>query len=360
MTENTYELARAAYGELTQRSFADPQSATAALTKLSQFFPVCAPGGTTQVAEVAAGHKVLITAHVPQMCDDQGNGGDVFKERSSGTICFRAAFLKKLAGGIGLEWIPSETRTSFPFAGHAQGGWCCTVVVAARYRDWSGEWRVVSASKTLDLRDEAEPKGTPKQIARERGDIASRAETMAKSRCIADACIARTIAMEQVGAPIVCAKLYRTEPMDANAARDAMYGPPREIIDHGTGEVIDSVQGNHGAGPSSAPNAPAGSPPRESVASSGSAGTPPASASPAPSAAKEHEIPKRVRADGTQFPDAGKTFAEASTDALQTYLEDAMALIGKGGIPEKHMVSAKAKAKACADEIDRRREAEWQ
>jgi hypothetical protein len=352
-SDDRYALAKAAYGELTQRSFAEPQEATHALTKLSEFFPVCSPGGTTQVAEVAPGHKVLITAHIPQMCDEKGNGGDVFKERSSGTLCFRAVFLKKLAGGIGLEWIPSETRTEFPFRGFPQSGWCVTVHVAGRYRDWSGEWRTVSASKTLDLRDEVldGTTKTDKQIARERADIASRAETMAKSRCIADACINRTIEADQVGAPIVCAKLYRTDPLDSSAAKAALYGGAREepieahaeIVDEATGEV----ESKPGVGTSSAPHAPAGSPTRESGPGSGVSGANPATASSPPASA-----PKEFVIHNPGGPGHNKTFSKATAEELEAYLEFLMGRIASKSIPPAGMPAAKVKAKACADRID--------
>ena len=207
-TDNRYALAKAAFDGLARRSYAAPTDATRALKQLAEFFPVVSPGGTLDVAEIAPGHKVSITAHVPQMCDDKGNGGDVFIERSSQSICFRAMFLKKLAGGVGHEWIPSETRISFPANNHPH---CCAVTVAGRYRDYTGQWRTVSASKVLDLRDEAigDSAKSDKQLRREREDIASRAETMAKSRCIADACVDRTINAGDVlhGLPWGCGKV---------------------------------------------------------------------------------------------------------------------------------------------------------
>lgn len=370
MSENErddgYALARAAYNELTSRSYGDPQGATQALTKLAEFFPVCAPGGTTQVAKIPPGHEVLITAYVPEMCDDKGNGGDVFIERSSQSICFRAEFLKKLAAGIGLEWIPEAKKVSFPFAGHPQSGWCCTVSVAAKYRDWSGEMRVVDASKTLDLRDEAlvGVDIKEKQLRRERSDIAARAETMAKSRCIADAAIKRTIRRDQVGAPIVCAKVYRTEPTDkdsGNRAASALYGGdgiesarPADV-DEVTGEV---QHGNPGRGPSSAPHAPAAAPTGNGGASSGVTAPSPSTASRAAPAAeaKPHLIPKGYKGEG-------KTFAAATDDELAEYAMSLGARIASGEIPAPGAPAAKAKLAAAESEIARREslnnEAAW-
>jgi len=348
---NGYALARAAYNELTQRSYGDPQGATQAPTRLAEFFPVCAPGGTTQVAKIAPGHEVLITAYVPEMCDEKGNGGDVFIERSSQSICFRAAFLKKLAAGIGLTWLPGATETSFPANFHP---WCVTVKVAAEYRDWSGEMRTVSASKTLDLRDEAQPKGTPKQIERERSDIAARAETMAKSRCIADAAIKRTIQRDQMGAPIVCAKVYRTDPTDpqaGNRAASALYGQGgietarRADVDETTGEVTD---GNP-IRDASAPPATTADTPSNRGASSGETGAQPAPASRSspPATPKVHKLPKGVRGEG-------KTFPVAETDELADYAVALGQRITEGKIHAAGIPDAKVKLEAAKAEIARR------
>lgn len=350
---NGYALARAAYNELTSRSYGDPQGATQALTRLAEFFPVCAPGGTTQVAKIAPGHEVLITAYVPEMCDEKGNGGDVFIERSSQSICFRAAFLKKLAAGIGLTWLPGATETSFPANFHP---WCVTVKVAAEYRDWSGEMRTVSASKTLDLRDEAQPKGTPKQIERERSDIAARAETMAKSRCIADAAIKRTIQRDQMGAPIVCAKVYRTDPTDpqaGNRAASALYGQGgietarRADVDETTGEVTN---GNP-IRDVSAPPATTADTPGNRGASSGETGAQPAPASrvapPREDIAKPYVIPKGYK--GT-----GKVFAVAADDELAEYVGALGNRIAAGEIPAPGMDAARAKLAAGEAELAKR------
>jgi len=330
-----YELARAAYGELTQRTFSDPKSATQALTRLAEFFPVFAPGGTTNVAEIAPGHSLLISSYVPQMCDEKGNGGDVYRELSSGTLCFRAGFLKRLAAGIGLEWLPEQKRIEWPMRGLPQGGWCVTVTVVGRYRTYAGEWRTVDASKTLDLRDEAIV-GTKlatqeKQLRRERTDIQSRAETMAKSRCIADAAVKRTIEAEDVGRPVICASIYRTPSTDdVRAATSALYGETGAVIDH----VEDTPQGNTGR-PSS--EAPVASPTREGGASSVETGPSPAAASPA---GLSKSKPGCVHLPG--HPEDGRTFAAASDDALRAYL-DALANRIAAGRPGKMLDAMQAK-----------------
>lgn len=337
------------------RAYDSPLSVTRALNELAKNFPVVAPGGTTECTMIPEGYGVSITAVIP-------GADDVYKDSGSGQTCFKAAFLKKLAAGVGIEWIPSETRRLDNFA-HP---FVCSIVVAGRYRDWSGDWRTISASHMLDLRDDAAHgmKDKPKQLEMARKNIAQLCETKAKSRAIADACVSRTIDPRDLDRPIPMAKLYRRDPADGqsgNRAASALYGGdgiesarPADV-DEVTGEV---QHGNPGRGPSSAPHAPAAAPTGNGGASSGVTAPSPSTASRAAPAAeaKPHLIPKGYKGEG-------KTFAAATDDELAEYAMSLGARIASGEIPAPGAPAAKAKLAAAEAEIARREslnnEAAW-
>lgn len=307
-----------------------PLEVTRALRALAEQFPVVAPGGTTECHVVPEGYGVSVTAVIP-------TEDDVYKDKGSNATCFKATFLKKLAAGLGIEWVPSETRRLDNFA-HP---FVCSIVVAGRYRDWSGEWRTISGSHMLDLRDEAAHGMTDKQLPMARKNIAQLCETKAKSRAIADACISRTIDPRDLNRPIPMAKLYRRDTIDSGEAKRALYGEPRrvaaDVIDVEPTTVEDTPQGNTGR-PSS--EAPVASPTRESGASSVETGPSPAAASPAGPSGGSKSKPGCVHLPG--HPEDGRTFAAASDDALRAYL-DALATRIAAGRPGKMLDAMQAK-----------------
>lgn len=223
-----------------------PQAITSTLQQLAEHGPVVAPGGTVNCVAIAEGYTASITA----IYLDQG---DVFKDRSSGATCLHAKALNKLAKGLGLEWLPEKTRRLDNF----QHPFVCSMAVAGRYRDYSGEWVVVSATHMLDLRDEAAHGRSDKDLRRARKYIQQLCETMAKSRAIADACVDRAIhpTVIQQGRPIVMAKVCRKDAVDAEGATASLYGQPQDGDEprHVDAEVNDTEPS-----PAAQPNTAAG------------------------------------------------------------------------------------------------------
>ncbi len=209
-----------------------PGSITQALQALNELGPVVAPGGTLLCSGLAEGYGAIITAVTPT--DD-----DVYVEFSSKKRCYTAAFLKKLAAGIGIEWDSMQTRRLDGFV-HPH---VCSVSVGGRYRDYSGAWRSISGDAQLDLRDEAtHGVKTAGELNRMRKKIQEHTITRAKSRAIADACVKRTQSEGAIGLQMYVCKVYRTEaePGAADAAQEALYGGaarPGETVDNETGEI---------------------------------------------------------------------------------------------------------------------------
>lgn len=211
-----------------------PNSITYALQELQRFGPVVAPGGALVCSGLAEGYAGVVTCITPDR--EVGRpGGDLYKDKSSGQICFSAKFLAKLAAGLGIEWDADKTRRLDAF----QHPYVCSLVVGGRYRDYTGEIREISASHTLDLRDEAAHGRTDKELPRARKYIHQLCETMAQSRAIAKCGIDRTIHQNDLGRPISMVKVYRRDavPGAAETARGALYGDRGETIDRETGEV---------------------------------------------------------------------------------------------------------------------------
>lgn len=218
-----------------------PPEITRALTELSRVGPVIAPGGTTVCSGIAEGYSAVVTQITPDAENIGKPGGDLYKDRSSGAICFSAKFLARLAAGLGIEWDATKTRRLDSF----QHPHVCSLVVGGRYRDYTGEWREISASHTLDLRDDAAHGRGEKDLARARRYIHQLCETMAQSRAIAKAGVDRALAQDDLGRPIFMAKVYRKGASEAEsaAARAAMYGAaPGESVNTETGEVTVATQ----------------------------------------------------------------------------------------------------------------------
>jgi hypothetical protein len=350
--------ARMALAKWGGKAYEKPAEVTTALAQLAEHFPVIAPGGTTSCAAIAEGCRVLLTsvvAYPPERGNDgkeiQGTG-DVFKDAQTGKWCFHAAFLKKLAAGVGIEWLAEKTRRLDNFS----NPFVCSMVVAGRYRDYTGEWREISGSHQLDLRDEAAHGKTPNQLKKARQYIQQLCETMAKSRAIADACVSRTISENDLGRPIPMAKLYRVDALDAGAAKAALYGPgaggdgiesarPAEVIEETTGEVTTQGRTTDNAGSRGAAE---GEAPRGQ--SSGSSSGAPAGASASPASDPTKFI------IGKGLPGEGKSFAEATDDELVVYVEAAKKKYDAESAKwtEKGREGAMAKISAAHDEIDRR------
>lgn len=208
-----------------------PSDVTRVLQELTRVGPVIAPGGTTLCSAVADGHTVLITSITPEK-------NDTYVDRSSVAICFKATFLQKLAAGLGVEWLAEKTRRLDNFQ-HPQ---VASIVVGGRYRDYTGEWREISASHTLDLRDDAAHGRSEKDLARARKYIHQLAETMAQSRAIAKACVDRTLAKEDVGRPMFMGKVYRTSPINPEMASSALFGPRTDGSDPDAPEELRQVE----------------------------------------------------------------------------------------------------------------------
>ena len=347
----TQDPARTTLAKWGGKAYEKPTDVTTALAQLAEHFPVIAPGGTTSCAAIAEGCRVLLTSVIAYPPDRGTDGkevsgtGDVFKDKQTGKWCFHASFLKKLAAGVGIEWLADKTRRLDNFA----DPFVCSMVVAGRYRDYTGEWREITGAHQLDLRDGAAHGKTPAQLVKARQYIQQLCETMAKSRAIADACVSRTIEERDLGRPIPMAKLYRVDALDADAARKALYGggdgiesaKPADVVDPATGEV---TQGSHGADTSRPASGASGGP----EASSGAA---PASPASPPSDPTQFTI-------GKGLPGEGKTFAEATDDQLVAYVDAARKKYDEQSAKwtEKGRQGAVAKINAAHAELDARME----
>lgn len=354
MSENEQDDGGGPYMLAECRQYDDPRKVTQALVKLAADFPVVCPGGTPEVSAIPQGYRVSLTAYLP-------TEADVYKDKGSGQTCFKATFLKKLAAGLGIEWLPSETRRLDGFA-HP---FVCSMVVAGRYRDWSGEWRTITGSHMLDLRDEAEHGMTDKQLPQARRNIQQLCETKAKSRAIADACVSRTIDPRDLNRPIPCAKLYRADSdIDPAQASAAMYGQPRgdaprsveaEIMDDATGEVrssgrfrADTPSGKPAADPRAAAPSSAGATREPSSGPTTASPTDPAPAAPA----AKKDTSRTINNPGHSG--HGKLFAVATEDELRAYDARLIETLSRKDLTGPHREAAEAKQRRLYEEIESR------
>lgn len=191
-----------------------PNDVTQALSAMQQAgYPIAAPGGTVMCPSIPAGFAVGITA-IKFSKDDT--------YQMDGVTCLKATALNRLARGLGISWLPETFRR----LDDQTDPHYCSFVVAGEYRDYTGELVRVVGTRAVDLRD-----GSPEaklmkagQLARARVNIAQIAETKAKNRAIADACIGRQIHPRDLEREFVMAKVYRVEPVAPGMATDALYG----------------------------------------------------------------------------------------------------------------------------------------
>ena len=262
-------------------TYEKPETASAALVAIAREYPLVCPGGTPQVNAIAEGYSVSVTNIRPVE-------GDTFKDRSSGAICFHADFLRRLAKGLGLAWLPQETRR----LDDMKDSFLCSMIVAGQYRDYAGELVTVTGTHMLDLRDGAEHGKTPAELKRARKSIQQLCETMAKSRAIADACVSRTMNPADMDKPIVMAKVFRIAPIDPDQAKAALYGPTKAASPAPAGDGIESAK-------------------RAEVIDQHTG-----EVTQAPAPERPESSAKLTITTGKGYAGEGKTFAEASDDEL--------------------------------------------